>query len=453
MEPVEGSPASCCHDMRRLAVGGSCGGAGAPDGPTAAYHRRSGLECWASHIAGHLVVCPLPRMLRDGSIMVQTWMTCWLGRRSVLSDFPSKGKADVKSSKNKAATSLAEDVSQLRKKPRIPSTKKTQIAGWLVVCAVFRVFYSSLMLTSLKTMICFLEQLVPELILPSVKEMQIFLFEVLGVYISQRMKIKVGSLLMIQLLSHEQSSVRLAEAKKARESSARAKGSSMSAVDLKVNKSSPAGDACVFNLLKTNFLSNSSSYAEMNSSIVAPSSAQLSELEKKKLKSSLAKKDYEVSSSVADLASQKNAFFRVECKKVDISLIYDKLLARFRDHHKSAEKFKFEATIDAYKLGYMHCTNRIASFYVIEDGDIEVLCLNLFLVQSEQVNVVNMEGTEEAEAHVNTTRFRLPGIFNTKRSLNHVPASNTLDIPQGYFAMYVGGSQKKQYVIPISYFI
>ncbi|CAL8124080.1 unnamed protein product [Prunus armeniaca] len=93
-------------------------------------------------------------------------------------------------------------------------------------------------------------------------------------------------------------------------------------VNPKVNKSSPVGNACISDLLKTNFLSNPSSYAELvdhirqagdlgtflslslerqrkmtfhlikkglvfdietihNSSVVAPSSAQLSELEKK----------------------------------------------------------------------------------------------------------------------------------------------------------------------------
>ncbi|CAL8163990.1 unnamed protein product [Prunus armeniaca] len=117
--------------------------------------------------------------------------------------------------------------------------------------------------------------------------------------------------------------MRLAKAKRMRESSARAKGSSpASAVDPKANKSSLAGDACVSDLLKTNFLSNPSSCAELvyhirqagdlgtfsslslekqrettfhliqkglvfttetiqNSSVVAPSSTQLSELDKK----------------------------------------------------------------------------------------------------------------------------------------------------------------------------
>ncbi|CAL8095405.1 unnamed protein product [Prunus armeniaca] len=58
--------------------------------------------------------------------------------------------------------------------------------------------------------------------------------------------------------------VRLAEARKARESFARTKGSSAtSATDPKVDKSSPAGDAGVSDLLKTQFLSSPSSCAEL----------------------------------------------------------------------------------------------------------------------------------------------------------------------------------------------
>ncbi|CAL9005714.1 unnamed protein product, partial [Prunus brigantina] len=130
-------------------------------------------------------------------------------------------------------------------------------------------------------------------------------------------------------------------------------------------------------LLKTNNLSSPSTFAELvnhirqandldtvsifaaktiwNSSVVAPSSAQLSD------------------SSTADLASRKDALFCLECKNADISLSYDKLLARRSAHHKSAKKFKFEATIDVYKLGYLHCTNGTAPFYAIEDGNIEAL--------------------------------------------------------------------------------
>ncbi|KAI5350908.1 hypothetical protein L3X38_003799 [Prunus dulcis] len=114
-----------------------------------------------------------------------------------------------------------------------------------------------------------------------------------------------------------------------------------------------------------------------NSSVVALSSAQLSELEKKNV----------------ELASKLSAKQTRYEKK-----IYDKLLARLRAHHKSADKSKFEATIDAYKLGYVHCTNGTAPFYAIEDGDIEALCPSLFLVQSEQVNVVNIKRIEEQAA-------------------------------------------------------
>ncbi|XP_068324339.1 indole-3-acetic acid-induced protein ARG7-like [Pyrus communis] len=53
--------------------------------------------------------------------------------------------------------------------------------------------------------------------------------------------------------------------------------------------------------------------------------------------------------------------------------------------------------------------------------------------------------------------FRLPGIVSAKRSLvrslsnSKQTALKTLDIPKGYFAVYVGERQKKRFVIPISY--
>ncbi|KAM5548545.1 hypothetical protein ABKV19_000116 [Rosa sericea] len=49
--------------------------------------------------------------------------------------------------------------------------------------------------------------------------------------------------------------------------------------------------------------------------------------------------------------------------------------------------------------------------------------------------------------------FRLPGISNAKRSLTRsLSASKSLDIPKGYFAVYVGKSQMKRFVIPVSFF-
>ena len=54
--------------------------------------------------------------------------------------------------------------------------------------------------------------------------------------------------------------------------------------------------------------------------------------------------------------------------------------------------------------------------------------------------------------------FKLPGIVKAKRSLirslsssSRIAESKTLDIPKGYFAVYVGESQKKRFLIPISY--
>lgn len=54
--------------------------------------------------------------------------------------------------------------------------------------------------------------------------------------------------------------------------------------------------------------------------------------------------------------------------------------------------------------------------------------------------------------------FLLPRIATAKRTLirslsssNQTADSKTMDIPKGYFAVYVGESQKKRFVIPISY--
>ncbi|XP_021802656.1 auxin-induced protein 15A-like [Prunus avium] len=44
--------------------------------------------------------------------------------------------------------------------------------------------------------------------------------------------------------------------------------------------------------------------------------------------------------------------------------------------------------------------------------------------------------------------FRLPGIVHAKK--NQAP-SKSLDVPKGYFAVYVGESKKKRFVIPVSY--
>lgn len=75
-----------------------------------------------------------------------------------------------------------------------------------------------------------------------------------------------------------------------------------------------------------------------------------------------------------DTASSDKKTKNKKTKGNDISLSYDKLLARFHAYHKSAEKSKSEAIIDAYKLGYLHCADEITPLYAIDDVDIETLC-------------------------------------------------------------------------------
>ncbi|XP_038706137.1 auxin-induced protein 15A-like [Tripterygium wilfordii] len=53
--------------------------------------------------------------------------------------------------------------------------------------------------------------------------------------------------------------------------------------------------------------------------------------------------------------------------------------------------------------------------------------------------------------------FRLPGIVQAKKALRHLPgtanqaAPGALDVPKGYFAVYVGENEKKRFLIPVSY--
>ncbi|KAI5313021.1 hypothetical protein L3X38_042195 [Prunus dulcis] len=104
--------------------------------------------------------------------------------------------------------------------------------------------------------------------------------------------------------------------------------------------------------------------AIQNSYADAPSSVQLNELEKNNVdltgkfstelirhemkmseikesmfvqKTSLAKKDSELKSSIAALHGCNKVYFILECKNVDISQSYDKLLAKFDTYHKAAK--------------------------------------------------------------------------------------------------------------------
>lgn len=59
-------------------------------------------------------------------------------------------------------------------------------------------------------------------------------------------------------------------------------------------------------------------------------------------------------------------------------------------------------------MGFLDCTNGLASFYAIGDEDIETLCPDLLLLQSEQVNAMDMgeedwakeDASDEMTAHV-----------------------------------------------------
>ncbi|XP_022747952.1 auxin-induced protein X15-like [Durio zibethinus] len=48
--------------------------------------------------------------------------------------------------------------------------------------------------------------------------------------------------------------------------------------------------------------------------------------------------------------------------------------------------------------------------------------------------------------------FRLPRIVNAKQSLKRtLPFSETKVVPKGHFAVYVGETEKKRFVVPISF--
>ncbi|CAL9025531.1 unnamed protein product [Prunus brigantina] len=251
-----------------------------------------------------------------------------------------------------------------------------------------------------------------------------FLPEVRVVWTSRRVEVDVGGLLihptvMIQLLTHEQSSVELIRRRKFLWNPAGDAGDLGAFSSLSLEKQREA----TLHLLQMRVVF--AAETSRNSSAVAPYSAQLSELEKKnvelvsklfveqtryekktsdlramisELKSSLAEKDSELNSSAADLASRKDAYFHLERKNADISHSYDKLLARFHAYHEFDEESKSEVSMDAYKLGYLDCTKGYDPFYAIGDEDIELLYPDLPPAKSEEANAVNTEGAEEQVA-------------------------------------------------------
>ncbi|CAL9012002.1 unnamed protein product, partial [Prunus brigantina] len=324
-------------------------------------------------------------------------------------------KAEVKSPRTQATSSRARNLSPLRKKPKLPSAEKIQVG--VVPASSARVKHlvgadskkiggmRNIRDAHLKPLADefgdhdLLREVVPHLL--KGKEMQIFLSEVQVACTSRGMES-----LQIPL------EVRLAEARKARESSARAKDSSAtSAADPKVDKSSTAGDAGVSDLLKTHFLSSPSSCSELVDQIRQAGDlgtfSSLSLEKKREATLHLLQKGVvfatetirnSSASYVVDLASRKDAYFCLERKNADLSHNYDKLLAKFHAYHRSVEESKSEATMDAYKLGYLDCKNGYDPFYAIGDEDIEMLYPDLPSAQSEEANAMNTEGAEEQMA-------------------------------------------------------
>ena len=261
------------------------------------------------------------------------------GQEECSAESLSKRKAAAKSSRGEATSSHAKDGSPLRKKPRPPSAEKTQVGSAPSSSARVKhlVGADSTKIGGMRS----IRGVLPESPADTLENHDMFReaararpssaerqrdADIPPRSSSRLHRSKDGD--RNRKSAHDPESLtplemKLAEAKKMRESSARAKGSSStSAVGPKVNKPSSVGDACVSDLLKTNFLSNPSSCAELvdhirqagdlgtfsclslekqreasfhliqkglifaaetirNSSAVAPSSAQLSELEKK----------------------------------------------------------------------------------------------------------------------------------------------------------------------------
>ncbi|CAL2270979.1 unnamed protein product [Prunus armeniaca] len=171
---------------------------------------------------------------------------------------PPKRKAAAKSSRDEATPSQVENVSLLRKKPRFPSAKKTQVGSALPSSA-----RAKHLVGADSTKVGGMNYVRGILLEPLVDKLENHdLLREATCAQSSSAKSHRDADIPPRSLSHLhgqkmeiEAGVRLAEAKKMRESSAWAKSSSSaSVVDPKANKSSPVGDACVFDLLKTNFV-------------------------------------------------------------------------------------------------------------------------------------------------------------------------------------------------------
>ncbi|CAL9001826.1 unnamed protein product [Prunus brigantina] len=113
------------------------------------------------------------------------------------------------------------------------------------------------------------------------------------------------------------------------------------------------------------------------------------------LKSYIGHKDDELKFLTATLLEHQEAYFCLERKHTALAQDRDKLLVKFDTHVEATETSKHEIIANPYKLGYLDCRNGASSCCPLEDDDGEEFYLDLPPVQSEQVNVVDVEAVEE----------------------------------------------------------
>ncbi|CAL2278314.1 unnamed protein product [Prunus armeniaca] len=336
--------------------------------------------CWASCVAGlrgRLMVCPLPK-----------------NRRSLLPNPSSKRKVDVKSSRNGAADSQAKDVKHLA------STDSRKVGGMRSARDVL--LKSPANKLEDHDLLCEIVHARSSSLTERERGADVPLRSSGRLHQSKdgdrtrrsahdlaaesgAVKCGVDSALLTHL------EVRLERLRR--------QESHLLTANPEVDKFNPVGDAGVSDLLKTNFLSSQSTSVELVDQIHQVGDlCTFSSLSLEKQREAtfhlfqkgvafaietIRNSSVVAPSSAADLVSRKDAYFRLERKNANISLSYDKLLARFRAYQKSAKESKFEATMHAYKLGYMHYADRTTPFYAIVDVDIETLYPTYSLCKEE----------------------------------------------------------------------
>ncbi|CAL2278388.1 unnamed protein product [Prunus armeniaca] len=155
-------------------------------------------------------------------------------------------------------------------------------------------------------------------------------------------------------------------------------------------------DACMSNLLKTNFLSSPCAYVKLVDHIhyvgeLSTFSSLSLEMQNKEVSAGQIHYESRMSEVKESMSVLKRSTFVVSAR------IH--LLTKFNAYKEAIEQSKFEAIIDAYKLGYMDCKSGFAHYYHIEDEDVEMFCLDMLSAQGVQINATNMEVAVEQVAY------------------------------------------------------